>query len=380
VEDGALTVVGHAHADPARAELAVRLMEDYPPRLDAASGDAQVLRTGTSQLIPEVDDELLVAGAVDDEHLRLLREVGIRSAMAVPLPGRDGIIGVLSVMHAESGRRYTTADVGYLEDVARRAALALETARVMRDQSRSLADVTRVAEAAQQAILASPPSRIGPVALAARYTSASAEALIGGDLYETVPRDGAVRLLIGDVRGKGLGAVRTATIVLGEFRASAADLDDLGDVARQIDRRVRAYLGDEDFVTALFAEIRDDGTFAVASCGHPPALLIARGQISALQTEATLPLGLGADPTVLHGTLTRGDRLLLYTDGILEARDPDREFVDLMRLVRPLISGPLDAVLGDVMEHLHELVGSDLGDDLALLVAEYEGCPESPEC
>jgi serine phosphatase RsbU (regulator of sigma subunit) len=167
--------------------------------------------------------------------------------------------------------------------------------------------------------------------------------------------------------------VRTATIVLGEFRASAADLDDLREVARQIDRRVRAYLGEEDFITALIAEIGDDGSFRIASCGHPPALLARGGRITPLDTVPTLPLGLGADPTVREGRLDVGDRLLLYTDGVLEARDADREFVDLMHLLRPLASGQLESVLDDILDHLHAQVGSDLGDDLALLVAEYQG-------
>ena len=136
------------------------------------------------------------------------------------------------------------------------------------------------------------------------------------------------------MRGKGLAAVRTATIVLGEFRAGAADLDDLGDVARQIDRRVRAYLGDEDFITALLAEVRDDGTFTIASCGHPPALLAGTGGIAPVHTEPTLPLGLGADPALVTGRLRPGDRLLLHTDGVLEARDPERAFVDAMDLFR----------------------------------------------
>src|SRR5512142_2624861 len=89
-------------------------------------------------------------------------------------------------------------------------------------------------------------------ALAARYLSAAAEARIGGDLYEVLPRPGAVRLIVGDVRGKGLDAVRTATVVLGEFRA-AVDRDDLVDAVVQMDARLRPYLGDEDFVTALLA-------------------------------------------------------------------------------------------------------------------------------
>jgi serine phosphatase RsbU (regulator of sigma subunit)/uncharacterized protein YigA (DUF484 family) len=373
VEDGELSTVGVRHVDEDKVEWARQIVRAYPPRVDAPHGDAAVLRTGISEVHSELSDDVLVAGARDDEHLRLLRQVGMRSAMAVPLPGRDGLIGVLSVIYAESGRRYDDADVPFLEDVARRAALALETARVLRDQSGRLASVTRVAEAAQQAILAAPPATVGPVALAARYTSAAAEALVGGDMYETVARDGSVRLLIGDVRGKGLAAVRTATIVLGEFRASAADLPDLGDVARQIDRRVRAYLGEEDFVTALLAEIRDDGGLRVASCGHPPALLARADGITPLLSEPSLPLGLGADPEVVDARLEPGDRLLLYTDGAIEARDGDREFVDLMELVRPLATGRLEQVLDDILEHLHRQVGPELGDDLALLVAEYRG-------
>jgi GAF domain-containing protein len=239
VEDGQLVTIGLRHVDPSRVHRAWEMVRSYPAKMDAQYGDANVLRTGVSELHVDLPDEVLVAGAVDEEHLRLLRELGMRSGLAVPLPGRAGIIGVLTVIHAESGRRYGPEDVDYLEDVARRAALALETARVLRDQSGRLADVQRVADAAQQAILAAPPARLGPVALSARYTSAAAEALVGGDLYETVARAGAVRLIVGDVRGKGLAAVRTATIVLGEFRASAADLDDLTEVARQIDRRVR---------------------------------------------------------------------------------------------------------------------------------------------
>jgi serine phosphatase RsbU (regulator of sigma subunit) len=233
--------------------------------------------------------------------------------------------------------------------------------------------VTRVAEAAQHAILAPPPAQIGPVSLAARYVSAAAEALVGGDLYEVVARPGAVRLLIGDVRGKGLAAVRTATVVLGEFRAAAADVDDLAEVARQIDRRVRAYLSEEDFITALIAEVADDGTFTVAVCGHPPALLASGDTVTAIDCAPTLPLGLGAEPTLATGRLAVGDRLVLMTDGILEARGADHEFVDLAGLVSAVGRGGLDAALDQVLAALHAAVGPELGDDLALLAAEFTG-------
>ena len=95
-----------------------------------------------------------------------------------------------------------------------------------------------------------------PIALSARYLSAAVEAQVGGDLYEVVPGPTSVRLLVGDVRGKGLSAVRTATVVLGEFRAAAAGTGDVAHVAREIDRRIPPYLPDaEDFVTGVLVDI-----------------------------------------------------------------------------------------------------------------------------
>jgi serine phosphatase RsbU (regulator of sigma subunit) len=352
---------------------ALSMRDRYPSRMDTETGAPNVMRTGLSEIYPELPDEVVEASAVDAEHLAVIRQVKMRSAVVVPLAGRESVFGAITLIYAESGRQYDVMDLQFVEDVARRAALALETAESFREQSGRLADVTKVAVAAQRAILAAPPSRVGPVALSARYVSAAAEALVGGDLYEIVSRPGGVRLLIGDVRGKGLSAVRTATVVLGEFRAAAADLDDLSAVARQIDRRLRPYLGDEDFVTALLAEIADDGRYSVAACGHPPALLASRDGVSLIENTPTLPLGLGSDPVLSTGQLVAGDRLLLYTDGLIEARGQDGEFLDLAVLTGRVADGPLDEVLDEVLQRLHEAVGPELGDDLALIVAEYEG-------
>lgn len=373
LEGSELTTVALTHHDPAKVEWAEQMSGRYPTDMDAPSGVPNVIRTGRSELYAEIPDELLVEAAVDDEHLELIRGLGMSSVLVVPLTGRMGTFGAITLIHAESGRRYSESDIVFVEDVALRAALAVETAHAFREQSGRLAEVTRIAETAQLAILAPPPEQIGPVALAARYVSAAAEARVGGDLYEVVARPGAVRLLIGDVRGKGLAAVRTATVVLGEFRAAAADLDDLVDVAVQIDRRVRPYLADEDFVTALIAEIRDDGTFSIASCGHPPALVATSGSVEEIETAPSLPLGLGAQPELTTGRLDPGDRLLLYTDGVIEARDPSGATVELLPLIDPLRVGDHGDVLDAILDALHDAVGPDLGDDVALLVAEYRG-------
>ena len=335
--------VAVAHVDPAKVAWARRLGERYPFDPRAPSGVPQVVGTGRSQLYPEIGDDLLVAGARDAEHLRLLRELGIRSAVIVPLTGTTGTFGALTMIAAESGRRFDEDDRRLAEDLARRASLAVETAEAFRAQSGRLAAVSRVAEAAQRAILAPAPARLGPVALAARYVSAFAEAQVGGDLYEVVPRAGGVRLIVGDVRGKGLEAVRTATVVLGEFRAAAADLEDLTTVAVQIDRRLAPYLGEEDFVTAVLAEIVDDGTLTVASCGHPAAVIAARdGAVYEVGRPGSLPLGLGARPSVFTVRLSVGDRVLLYTDGVAEARDLDGRFIDFADVLGGVTGGSPD--------------------------------------
>jgi PAS domain S-box-containing protein len=131
-EDGALVQLAVAHADPEKVKWARELSRRYPPNPDAASGSSNVIRTGEPELYPEIPDELLVAGAVDEEHLRIIREVGIRSAIVVPLVAHDRTLGALTLIAAESGRRYGHADLALALELARRAALAVDNARLHR--------------------------------------------------------------------------------------------------------------------------------------------------------------------------------------------------------------------------------------------------------
>jgi GAF domain-containing protein/anti-sigma regulatory factor (Ser/Thr protein kinase) len=382
LNDGTLDTVAVAHVDPAKVSFAEELQRRYPPRLDTDTGVAKVLHTGRVELYPTITDEMLEAGAVDDEHLRISRELGLSSAIVAPLTGRTGTFGALTMIYAESGRHYKEADLPLVEDLARRAAVAVENAYMFRQQSGQLARITRVAEAAQHAILAPVPERVGPIRLAAAYASATREALVGGDLYEVVRHGDGVRLLVGDVRGKGLAAVRLATVVLGEFRAAGVERDSLVDVARQMDARLTAYLSDEDFVTAIVAEITADGTCRLVSCGHPPALLAHGGTIAEVGQAGSLPLGLGAEPVLTETVLVPGDRLLMFTDGLIEARDADGNFADITRTVSLLPTVPLGSVLDRMLQGLRDEIGGELGDDLALLLAEFAPAdaqvPEQP--
>ena len=158
-----LETVHVQHRDPETTEWARSQGDAFPTRMDASIGGPNVVRTGRSELYPFIPAEVVAAAAHNEEHLALLRRLGFTSAILAPLTGRHGVMGVLTLIYAESGRRYHEEDVAFLEEVANRAALALDTAATFEQQSERLAGVMLVAEAAQRAILAPPPARTGPV-------------------------------------------------------------------------------------------------------------------------------------------------------------------------------------------------------------------------
>lgn len=375
LRDDRLENVSVHHPDPDKLRWARSLEGRWPVDMQAQTGAPAVLRTGRSELYSVIPDELVEAGAVDAEHLAALQALGMRSALVVPLAGRSGNIGAISLIYAESGRHYGSDDLALVEDIARRAALALESAVTLREQSGRLADVVRVADAAQRAILPELPQRIGPVGIAAAYRSSAAEATIGGDFFEAVPFRDGVRLVIGDVRGKGLAAIRTASLVLGAARFLAEELTELDEVIATIDRRLRRHLGEEDFVTACIVEISPAGQYHLVSAGHPAPLLVRHSAITPFQVSPSPPLGLDAHPVTVSGQLLLGDRLLLYTDGLVEARGQDGRFVPLERLVGGMADRELHEAVASVLQRL-DAETSRADDDLALLAVEYVPVPQ----
>lgn len=231
--------------------------------------------------------------------------------------------------------------------------------------------MTLIAETAQRAVLRAMPNAVGAVGFAARYVSAYADALVGGDLYEVASTPYGVRVVIGDVRGKGLDAVQTAAGVLGAFRQAAVAQPDLLRVAAELDGGVGALLGEEDFVTVLLAEFGDDGCVRLVNCGHHPPLLVPRaGQPRLLDTGApSTPLGMAPDPALLHQPWPDGARLLLYTDGLVEARNRRREFFPLDAAAGQLAHGSLQSALDGLVDRLLAHTGHRLQDDLALVLA-----------
>jgi hypothetical protein len=260
-------------------------------------------------------------------------------------------------------------------------------------QELQMANMTSVAEAAQRAVLRPLPEQLGPLKLGVVYLAAAAEARVGGDLYEvTHTENHGIRLIIGDVRGKGLGAVEVAADIIGRFREVAHGVGTLNEIAHRLDAGLSRRWGQyEEFVTALLAEIDPDrGKLTILNCGHPPPILISPGDTSVTVLEVRAPapplglLTLGSDAGAKEVyTFKANDQLLLYTDGVTEARDANREFYPLDERVKALApqaqprltragklrpAGPTPTLLDLVRDDLLRYVGAPPDDDAALLL------------
>ena len=259
------------------------------------------------------------------------------------------------------------------------AAFAVANSVLRTAAQRRLSRVRAVARVAQSALLREVPATVTAGRLASRYVSAAAEARVGGDILEVVSEGGRTRWIIGDTRGKGLPAVRLAAVATTSFRDACAQPGlSLAEVARVVDRSVTLAAGEEDFVTALFAEFDPRGWLELVTCGHPPPLrLNAGGGLQALTPSAyATPLGLHPGMTTSTFSVGEGDRVVFYTDGLLEARDRAGRYFRLEDCA-DLLRGPdLEAAADELLDRLVAHTGRRLDDDVAVLL--FEGAPGPP--
>ncbi|WP_329192317.1 MULTISPECIES: PP2C family protein-serine/threonine phosphatase [unclassified Streptomyces] len=247
-------------------------------------------------------------------------------------------------------------------------------------RERTLFQVRLVADAAQQVVLSPLPRRIGGIEIESLYLAAAAEARIGGDFYEVVDTPYGVRLLIGDVRGKGLPAVGAAAAIVNAFREAAYGEADMVDIARRLDASSARYNAAfppegpmERFATALLVEIPHEGSHIdILNCGHPPPLLLNPAGLRVLEPDTPSPLlslaELIGDRYIVDSyDFAPNDLLLLYTDGIAEARARDGEFFPLaawMRRQPPTRPGELLTALHRDLLHYSR---GRLDDDIAAI-------------
>ena len=363
-EDGVLRTIAVAHTHPERIALVRELQERYPTDPASDQGGYRVLRTGQSQLVPEVTDELLAQAARDDEHFELMRALNLRSGMSCPLKVGDRTLGVITWVAGEEGRRFTDNDLAFGEDLARRAAIAIDNAQLH-------SQVRTAALELQRAVL---PERLPSVegwSTTVQYLPAG-RTDAGGDFYDVLELDdGRLAMFVGDVMGRGVAAASVMAQMRSAIRTLVAVDPDPAAVLAGMDRVFDA-LHLEQLVTMVYA-VADPGLdqLQVINAGHPPPVLLAAdGQIELLEHPSTLILGVGGGQRAVRSAeFRRGDRLLLYTDGLVERRGEDADSA-LARLITALQTPPTgdpEDWLSTVVEELRDPTRDD--DVAALLVA-----------
>lgn len=258
---------------------------------------------------------------------------------------------------------------------------------VLRERrNRELRQVRHISETAQRLILRPLPKKIGPLRVASLYLAAEAEAQIGGDVYAVERTSTGTRLLIGDARGKGMPTVGDAALLLDAFHLAGPRQAPLDALAAHLNGSVTWNLSDKDdgdrsgesFITAAILDIPDeDETVRMVDCGHPPPIVVRDGRVSTVEARRPAPpMGLGELATphyhVEEFTLEAGDKVLLYTDGVTEARDSAGTFYPLAERMQSWTDCHVEALLHHLKRDLLAHVGGRLGDDAALVAVERQ--------
>lgn len=290
------------------------------------------------------------------------------------------------VLGYDRGSEYHAPAVNSMVVIAVVTLAAAYASHVRQRQERDLSDVRAVAETAQSMVLRPLPRHLDDVDLDVLYVASAAQARIGGDFYEALRTEHGVRLVLGDVQGKGLAAVEVASVLLGSFREAAYDAPDLPALVARMELSMTRYTEQppvsdaaERFATTLLMEIPDGRPVAhVLNLGHPAPLLLRGLAVSEVEpVSPLLPVNLSgladtADAPDAYAVETvpfaPGDRLLLYTDGVSETRDADGVFYPLADRVRRWTTEPPARLLERLRTDLAEFGASPGDDDVAALV------------
>jgi PAS domain S-box-containing protein len=367
-ESGNREPVAVAHVDPSKLEMAERLRAFDPEELDPEQGLGLVLSTGEPVLYNDIPDELLVEAAVDDEHLRLLREVGMRAVLIVPMVGRKRTIGALTLVSAESGRTFDEADVEFAQQIAERAALAVENARLYSERS-------EVARTLQNSLLPEALPEVPGWEVAALYRAAGHESEVGGDFYDFWEVGSDWLMMIGDVTGKGVHAAAVTSLV----RHTAWTASEFDPRPEAVLARVDAALKRRPSLsvcTGLCLRI-SLGAGTLASGGHPLPLHIGEHGLREIGQHGTL---LGAFSAVEWPEspfeMQPGETLVAFTDGVTDTVGEGDERFGLGRL-KEIVMGAQNESPMVIRERLVAAlddfqVGAQ-ADDTAVVVMRFTG-------
>ena len=320
-ERGTRQRVAVAHRDPSKLDLAEQLRRFEPEELSPDRGVGRILHTGASELYQDIPDEALAAAAINDEHLTLLRQLGFRSVLLVPLTARGRTFGVMTLVTAESLRRFEDADREFAEQLAGRAAVAV-------DNSRLATARRQTADTLQRSLLPDtvPPIDGWNVATLYRAARAAEEVEVGGDFYDFYENDDGWIVLLGDVTGKGVEAAALTSLV----RHGARFLSKYERSPSRILVRLNEALSEQPglwLCTAVCVRLERERA-VIASAGHPASLIVRRdGRVREIGAIGPI-LGAwtGDQPVDRVVPIAADETLLLYTDGVLDTLGADERF------------------------------------------------------
>jgi serine phosphatase RsbU (regulator of sigma subunit)/PAS domain-containing protein len=376
LEGARLRTVALEHSDPGRVEFARDLERRYPT--DLSGGVGRVIDTGESQLTPRITREMVEAAAPDADFTRMIfDELGLHSALTVPLRARGLVLGALTLVAAESDRVFGERDLSFAEDIATHAALAVANARLFSEQQ-------HIAETLQRSLLPRHMPEPAGIEVAATYRAAGAQNMVGGDFYDLweIGSAGEFGFAIGDVCGKGAAAAALTALARHTVRTASIWLPDHrpGGVLWALNDAVIKRAGNGQFCTVTYAyatPVEEGLELAVASGGHPlPFVLRADGSVEQPGETGTL-LGILSEITVHEEriVLRPGDGIVLWTDGVSDRRGDGELFgEERLRALLESVGRGSPRAIADAIER--EVVGfseTDPQDDIALLVVRLTG-------
>lgn len=332
--------------------------------------ESKVAANVESVLMHRLTDEQFQQAASDGDHLALLRRFGAVSSIVVPLLARGRVLGVLTLMTNRSGRTFTDDDLSLVEDLAGRVALAYDNGRLFESRN-------RVARSLQAALLPPALPAIDGLDLAARYQVAEDDIEIGGDFYDVIEMgDRAWGVVVGDVCGRGPDAAALTGLMRHSVRAAVVRERLPSGVLAQTNDAVLGQIDDARFCTATYlrVEVRDDGRpvrVLASSAGHPrPLILRADGRAESVECSGLL-LGVVPAPRLVdvEVELEPGDAVVIYTDGVTEARRGTELFAEgrLMATLAALQGADADGIAQGIVDAVNDFAeGSN--DDRAILV------------
>jgi serine phosphatase RsbU (regulator of sigma subunit) len=364
--EGCREQVAIAHVDPSKIEMAERLREYQPKQPDPSRGLGKVLRTGEPELIPYISDELLVEGATDEQHLTLLRAVGLKSALVVPMKVRGRTIGAISMVAAESERRFDRDHVDFACQIADRAALAVENARLYTER-------THIAQTLQASLLPDSLPAIEGWEVRALYRPSGSETEVGGDFYDLWQVGEEWMAVVGDVTGKGVEAAALTSLVRHTALEASQISTDPSYVLSRVDAALKRHR-QLAICTAVAVRLRG-ATGALADGGHPSLMRVGEYGMKALGVHGGL-LGALENPSWPQEDfqMRPGETLVAITDGVTDAVGEGGVRFGAGRLEETLIAGAGDTaqeLLERLAEALERFQVGDQADDVAVLALRY---------